>query len=296
MTDDLRAVLLAYGGATAVAVATLLALPGDSPITNALWADLAATLAIFACSWLYSNSSFYDAYWSVAPPLIALYWWAGGEPAHGSELRRVLVFALVLVWALRLTWNWVRGWQGLRHEDWRYVGLRESSGRAYWPVSLLGIHGMPTLVVFLGCLPLYAVLASNARPIGALDVLALAVTGGAIWLEARADRELLEFRRARPGPQEILRSGVWAHSRHPNYLGEMGFWWGLYLFGLAADPAAWWTGAGAVVITGLFQLVSLPMIETRMRERRPGYVDWAQRTPRVLPRLWRAAGGQSAPD
>jgi len=35
--------------------------------------------------------------------------------------------------------------------------------------------------------------------------------------------------------------------------------------------------------------VSLPMIETRMRERRPAYADWVARSSLVLPRLPRSA-------
>src|SRR5205814_1024454 len=34
----------------------------------------------------------------------------------------------------------------------------------------------------------------------------------------------------------IVDRGLWRYSRHPNYLGEIGFWWGMWLFGLAAAP------------------------------------------------------------
>ena len=37
-----------------------------------LIADIAATLVIFGFSFIYNNSSFYDAYWSVAPMAIWL--------------------------------------------------------------------------------------------------------------------------------------------------------------------------------------------------------------------------------
>ncbi len=283
----MRAVWVAYGAALAVAAATIPAQSADTPIAAAFGADVAATLAIFACSWLYRNSSFYDAYWSVAPPLIGLYWWWNAAPGVASSMRAAIVFALVLAWAVRLTWNWARGWEGLHHEDWRYLRLQQQTGAAYWGVSLLGIHGMPTLIVFLGCLPLYPALAAGSRPFGALDVLACAVTGGAIWLEARADQQLLRFRREPRDSQAILTTGLWAHSRHPNYLGEMGFWWGLFLFGWSADPDAWWTGVGAVAITAMFRFVSLPIIEQRMNERRPGYAAWSASTPLVVPRLGR---------
>ena len=58
--------------------------------------------------------------------------------------------------------------------------------------------------------------------------------------------------------------------------------------GLAAAPAWWWTIVGPLAITLLFRFVSLPLMETRMNERRPGYAEWSRRTPIVLPRPWGA--------
>ena len=72
-TLGLLHVTFAYLVTLGVAWATLKAL-GDSPIWDMFWADIAATIAIFVFSRLYKNSSFYDAYWSVIPPLIALCW------------------------------------------------------------------------------------------------------------------------------------------------------------------------------------------------------------------------------
>lgn len=278
-----RMVVLAYAVALAVAVLTGLWLEDRHPVAVAASADVAATLVVFAFSYAFRNSSFYDPYWSVVPPVIAVYWAVGPGSVVGEPARQLLVFALVAAWGARLTWNWWRGWTGLHHEDWRYRDLQEKTGRAYWLVSLLGIHLFPTVQVFLGCLALYPA-AVSGRPLGALDALAAVVTGGAIALEALADRQLHRFRRSRPAPDAVLESGVWAWSRHPNYLGEIGFWWGLWLFALAADPAWWWTAVGPLAITVMFWLVSLPMIETRMLERRPGYADVQRRVPILLPR------------
>jgi steroid 5-alpha reductase family enzyme len=276
--------VFAYALATAVAVIAAVAADVEHPLWTALWADVAATIVIFAFSVGFSNSSFYDAYWSVAPILIAPFFAlsAGGEaPAS----RQLLVLTLVAAWGVRLTWNWARGWHGLSHEDWRYVKLRAQMGSLYWPVSFLGIHMMPTLLVFAGCLALYPALATGDRPLGVLDLAATTLTAGAIWLEGTADNQLRRFRLAGPAPTDILESGLWARCRHPNYLGEILFWWGLYLFALAADPAYWWTGVGAVSITLLFRFVSLPMIEGRMLERRPTYARRVDTTPLLIPRL-----------
>jgi steroid 5-alpha reductase family enzyme len=282
-------VALAYVVALAVALVVGSRAPVQHPIAVALWADVAATLAVFGFSFASRNSSFYDPYWSVAPLPIALYWAQRPEFAGVNPIRLVVVLALVALWGARLTWNWGRGWRGLAHEDWRYRDLAAKSGRAYWLVSLGGIHLMPTLWVFLGLLPVYVCMAAGREPFGYLDLAAFAVTLGSIWLEARADKELKRYRDAGPAPQDFLRSGVWSWSRHPNYCGEMGFWWGLWLFALAADPARWWTAIGPLGITLMFCFVSLPMIETRMRERRPAYAEYAESSSLVLPRPWRRA-------
>ncbi len=41
-------------------------------------------------------------------------------------------------------------------------------------------------------------------------------------------------------PGQVMDRGLWAWSRHPNYFGELGFWFGLALFGVAASPGDWW--------------------------------------------------------
>jgi steroid 5-alpha reductase family enzyme len=264
------------------------------PDLHPLWivaiADFAGTVAIFAFSFAFGNSSFYDAYWSVAPPVIAVYLALVPEASGGDRARLLLVITLVTFWAVRLTWNWARGWTGLAHEDWRYVDLKTKSGKAYWGVSFGGIHLFPTIQVFLACLPLYPALGS-ARPLGFVDALAALVTTVGIFFELVADNQLRRFVRSKPPRGRILDTGLWSLSRHPNYFGEMSFWWGIWLFGVAADPGWWWTVIGPVAITGMFRFASLPMIETRMAERREGWAEYAARVPLVIPRPPRRVPG-----
>jgi steroid 5-alpha reductase family enzyme len=194
---------------------------------------------------------------------------------------------LVSAWGARLTYNFLRGWGGLDHEDWRYVDMRAKTGRAYWLVSFLGIHLFPTLMVFAGCLPIYAALGRGAQSLNLLDGLATLVTLSAIAIETIADAQLRRFRlRTDRTPDEILDSGLWAWSRHPNYLGEMLFWWGLWLFALAAGPGNAWTVIGAAAITLMFHVVSLRLLETRMLERRPAYAAHVRRVPAFVPYRW----------
>ncbi len=251
------------------------------PLLVVAVADAVGTLIIFGFSVAFRNSSFYDPYWSVAPMVMVVYWALAGVSAGADTTRQILVAALVWVWGARLTFNFLKGWSNVRHEDWRYVNLRAANGRAYWLVSFLGIHFAPTAWVYLGCLALYPAL-SSSRAFGAVDLFAAIVTAGAIALEWISDRQLWRFRTANATPGAIMKSRLWKYSRHPNYLGEVLFWWGLFLCGLGANPDAWWTLAGPVGITLLFVFISIPMIDKRHLARRPEYAEHVRTTSALM--------------
>lgn len=280
-------VVAAYAGALGVAWTVALALPQLHPLYRILAADLAATAVVFAFSVAFDNSSFYDPYWSVAPLVIAPFLVGVGTGWQGE--RELLVTGLVWLWGLRLTWNWLQGWQGLRHEDWRYADFRARGKPVYWAVSLTGFHLMPTLMVFLGCFGLYPALVEPTQPLGWLDLVAVVVTFGAVLIETVADLQLHEFAKVKQ-PGEIMARGLWAFSRHPNYFGEVAFWWGVWLLGVAANPTmALWTLAGPVAMTFLFLVVSIPLIDKRSKARRPGYAEHIQRVSRLVPWFPKAA-------
>jgi steroid 5-alpha reductase family enzyme len=274
---------LAYGAAGLVALVIGFALSEQHPVVVAAVADVAATLVVFAFSTVFRNSSFYDPYWSVAPPVIAVYWAAAPTAVGVDIVRQLVVVLLVIWWAVRLTYNWGRRWEGLGHEDWRYVDFRNQYGSLYWLIDLSGIHLFPTIMVFLGCLSLYPALSSGTRPFGALDIVAASVTAAAITLETLADQQLWRFLNGPRQPGEILSTGLWAYSRHPNYFGEILFWCGLFLFGLAAEPSFWWTVIGPVAMVLMFIFASVPMIDRRSVQRRPGYAAHIAKVSAIVP-------------
>jgi steroid 5-alpha reductase family enzyme len=275
----------AYVLAPAIAVLVVRAAGLSASLAQLALGTLVATLVIFAASVAVDNSSMYDPYWSLQPLAIAgFYVWREWGALSG---RQILVTVLIVLYALRLTGNFYRGWPGLAKEDFRYIDFRRRFGRLYWPVSFLGIHLFPTVMVFLGCLPMYAVARSGAAGLSWLDAVAALVAVGSIGLAFVADEQLRDFRRDRANRGRCIRSGSWARSRHPNYLGEITTWWGLWLFALAASPGWWWTGIGAAAITVMFVFVSVPMMEKRALATRAGYAEYQAMTPPLLPRLRR---------
>lgn len=257
---------------------------GSHLITAVAVADVVATVIVFAFSFRFDNSSFYDPYWSVIPILIAAFLLFWGWDSGADQMRSAAAMLLVTLWGVRLTWNWARNWRGLSHQDWRYVDLQQKNGRVYWLVSFLGIHLMPTVLVFLGCLPLFTMMTQGGRPVGFLDFAGFMLALSAIWLEATADNQLDKYKKDPNRPAgKTFTGGVWGKSRHPNYLGEVCFWWGLACMGVAAQPKQWWVIAGAVCINALFQFISIPMMEKHLLTRREDYAEVQKRVPRLLP-------------
>jgi len=274
-------VVATYLAALLVALAVGRACAGMHPIAIAAIADLAATLVVFAGSVALNNSSVYDPYWSVAPLPIALYWVA---TAGVFGLRQLLILALLTLWGARLTTNWALRWRGPADEDFRYVEIRGKTGKAYWPASLASIHLLPTAWIFLGLVPIFPALARPGFAI--LDVAAALVTGLAIAIETIADRQLRRYLRAPHDEHGVLDSGLWSRCRHPNYLGEILFWWGLFLFGVAAQPSWVFSFIGPLSITLLFVFVSVPWMDRRMLSRHPAWAQHMRKTKALVPRVW----------
>ena len=282
MTKAYILICVSYLLALAAAWITLAFVADYHLMIQVLIADVVATIVIFAFSVVFKNSSFYDAYWSVIPMVIVGYLISLQTDA---ELIRQLMLALViLLWGFRLTANWAYTWSGLDHVDWRYVNLQIKAGLLWWPLSFTGVHLYPTILVFLGCIPMYHALVIGTQPINGFDYLALTVGLVSVWIEFQSDRELHRFRDVRHSRTEVLDTGLWSLCRHPNYLGEIGVWVSVLLFGYAAvGYADYWMLAGSAAMILLFTIVSIPMIEKKLIEDKPGYVAYKAKTFSLIP-------------
>ncbi len=246
------------------------------PFWAVLIADIFATIIIWATGAVLMNASLYDPYWSVIPPVVALFWWS--LSGFDMDPGRIMMMLVVWWWAIRLTSNWARDWPGLHHEDWRYQEMRANNPKTYLLVSnLMGINMFPTLLVFLGMLPMWPVLAGDAGSNLLLDVVAFIIGIGAATIQLFADGQMRNFRfkkKKNQTNQAFYTDGLWAWSRHPNYFGEVAMWFSLWLFAMSAGLDNWWTGIGWLAMLVLFLFVSCPWMDRRSAAKRPGYADY----------------------
>ena len=233
-------------------------------------ADVTATVIVFVFSLIFRNASVYDPYWSVQPPVIL----AVALAKAGSGAMGWLLFAAVLFWALRLTANWAYNFESFEYQDWRYVMLKEKTGPAYPLINFLGIHMFPTCVVYLCVLPAVTAVAEEAafKPVCLIFVVLSFLSA---FFQGIADIQMHRFRNS--GTGGFIRTGLWKHSRHPNYACEILMWWGIGLASVTALSGKWWLLAGAAVNTLMFLFVSIPMADKR-QSRKPGFEEYKKST------------------
>lgn len=273
-TASFVAIALIYIMATVMGVVVYHALAFDWWI-SLLIADMAATVLTFVFSLIFQNASVYDPYWSVQPPVILFAF------ASGCELTifGILLLFVVSFWAIRLTANWAYTFANLYHQDWRYTMLEEKTGAFYPVINFVGIHMVPTLVVYGCTLPaVYAILEELSANIA--SVLFLCMSLGAALMQGIADIQMHKFRKNRTAP--FIRVGLWKYSRHPNYLGEILMWWGVALAVIFSAPSSWYLASGALANTILFFSVSIPMADGR-QSRKDGFDEYKKATRMLLP-------------
>lgn len=245
-----------------------------------LISDIAATVFVFIFSLIFKNASVYDPYWSVQPMVIVCAFALGKE----LTLARFLILIAVLLWGLRLTANWAYTFHGLEFEDWRYTELSEKTGRFYPLINFLGIHLVPTLVVY-GCILPTVFLFEKATEFNAGTIIGFLISVFAFSMQGIADIEMHSFRlRKKRGEikENFIRTGLWKYSRHPNYLGELIMWWGVAVSVVSVLPQNFFLIAGAFANTCLFLLASIPMADKR-QARKQGYSDYKKATRMLLP-------------
>ena len=249
--------------------------------------DVTATFVTFIFSIILKNSSVYDAYWSLTPMVISIWVFV---VQRAFSVWQILFLAVFNIWSLRLTVNWIIVFTDFSYEDWRYKKYREEHGPFVWFIlNFFGIHFMPTLIVFAGMIPIFQI---ATEEMNALSLVGMAVILLGTALEFFADRQMHGFLdKSKDLPQKsVCRVGLWNYSRHPNYLGEITVWWGVFFVMLPFAWEYWYFGAGAVIVTALFNFVSIPLMEKRQLARRADYADYKRVTSRLLIRPHKKSG------
>ncbi len=257
-------------------VGFLCVLEVDNLVLRCFIFDSVATVVVFAFSVIHKNSSVYDPYWSLTPFVITIYLFVIKKSFGMFALIFLIFFAF---WSFRLTINWITVFSGFSYEDWRYRKFRDETPKLLWPVvNFFGIHYMPTLIVFLCMLPIFCVIEGH---VGILSVPGFLIMLLGIVLELFADKQMHRFLNSKE-KNDVCKIGVWKYSRHPNYLGEITFWTGIYIAVLPYSLDYWFYCIGFISVFVMFNVVSIPLMEKRQLSKRLNYKEYCESTSRLF--------------
>ncbi|MEX1378316.1 MAG: DUF1295 domain-containing protein [Eubacteriales bacterium] len=251
---------------------------GMGLLMSVFLADVAATIVVWLFGVLLKNASVYDPYWSVAPIVILAFWLfqKGGSFAAAD----IMLAVAILVWGVRLTYNWALNWQGMDHVDWRYEMLKEDNPKIWQLINFGGINMMPTILVYLGMIPAYYII-FNQVYIGVRLYIGFAICILCPAIQLIADKQMKDFRVHKE--KTSMETGLWKYSRHPNYFGEIMFWWGIFIMYMGTVEYFYKPAAGALLITLLFVFISIPMMEKHVLKKYPEYESYQKRVSMVVP-------------
>ena len=240
---------------------------------------LALMTGLWVLSVIRRNASIVDPVWGTTFVLAG--WWYHANTPTGDPGRKLLLMGLVTVWGLRLSLYlaW-RNWG--EPEDPRYQAFRRRYGpQRYWWVSFFQVFVLQGTLSWLIGAPLLGAQLGGG-PLGWLDAVAVAVWLVGFAFEAGGDLQLARFKARRRRSNELLTTGFWRYTRHPNYFGDSACWWAYGLLAVAAGHPAW--ALGAVAMTALIIKVSgVALLEKSLRSDKPGYADYVRRTSAFLP-------------
>lgn len=268
---------------------------------NPLHSVIAITILTATASFLFAlvtnDYSWTDRLWSTTPVGYAWIY------AYSGSFNAPVTIAAVLVtlWGARLTFNFARrdGYTG--GEDYRWPILKEKIGNPVgWQLfNLLFIAVYQQVLFICFTLPLYVLSQSTFPSVGPWTIAGAVLLLSFLILETMADQQQYTFQQSKYGlmekqphfEEDYLRgfrtTGLFSISRHPNYFGELGVWWSMYLIGAGSTGSIiHWSIFGPVMLTLLF-VGSTIFTEGITAAKYPGYAQYKKEVWPIFPKLWK---------
>jgi steroid 5-alpha reductase family enzyme len=249
-----------------------------------LVAGLVAFVAFFSVLWLVSlkvrDSSIVDIFWGPGFVLSSI---AYMELTDGFDARNNLVAILLSLWGLRLAFH--IGHRNIgRGEDFRYRSWREKYGHRWWWWSYFHVFLLQAVIGWIVSLPIYfATRAPTPARVTEWDLAGSAIFIAGFLFETIGDEQLRRFKDDPANQGQVMQSGLWRYSRHPNYFGEAVLWWGMGVIGTGTPGGAIGLIGPALITFLLLRVSGVTLLETTLNKTKAGYDGYVVRTSAFVP-------------
>ena len=198
--------------------------------------------------------------------------------------RAILLWSLVVVWAVRLGTFLFRRIHRAGKDN-RFDDIKPHFIRFLntWTIQALW-------VTFTVGAALVAITTANRKEFDLFAFIGLLLWLLGFGMEVVADAQKSRFSANPENRGRFIQTGLWARSRHPNYLGEILLWIGIAVIALPVLRGwQWVTLISPVFVALLLTRVSgIPLLEKRADEKWGGQADYEtykRTTPVLIPRF-----------
>lgn len=232
----------------------------------------------FFASLIFKRHDIIDVAWGAGFVLLA--WISLGFRDLNYDTRSVWLLFAVSLWGLRLFFHTFR--RNLsKEEDWRYHRWSEGDACLHPLCLFFKVFLLQGALMMIIALPVVYGLRLISLPLFDINYPGIFLIVIGFLLEAVADQQRYSFLKKPENKDKLITAGLWKFSRHPNYFGEMVFWWGIYFLVLGA-PKSWMLIVSPLTVTYVLLFVSgLPM-EERYRGRKD-FDEYKRRTSALIP-------------
>lgn len=249
------------------------------------WNFLVVTL-IWVIGLFQGNHSMMDGYYGFGFATAA---WIAYLLTGATSPTAAVVLLMVSLHGCRLGFYLSKRWFGYRHTtggDQRYLDFKTKFSPGYWWKSFFIVMEPQAIVIAVIGIPAVWGISGNrvaTAPLGPLSFLGMLVFGIGYYFETVGDGQLQAFKADKNNKDRYLRTGVWTHTRHPNYFGNTTMWWGIWIVAVAGNPAIWWTVVAPVINTIMLTGVLGKAFQDKHMGVRPEYQKVMAETRGFLP-------------
>ena len=242
---------------------------------------------IFVIATAITNNSIVDIGWGLGFVIGA---WASLLTTQSPNLLAYLIVGFITFWGLRLSIRLFNRNVG-KPEDFRYAQWRKEWGENVIITAFFRVFMIQGLINFVVGSAAYSIIKFNAVTFDGIQAvlvvigLGLAVVG--LAFEVIGDEQLRQHIQKKT--RSLLQTGLWSITRHPNYLGEILIWNGIYIAGFSllvtgSVPLIYYLVLvlSPLVMSAVLIKISTPLLEKNM-EKYEGWVEYTQRVPMIFP-------------
>ncbi len=258
-------------------------------ILTALGLNFVLLVAIMLCLWLISvrirDVSFIDAFWAYGMAIMAS---ASFIQSENPGSLAYIIWALTALWGIRLGTHLFLRWrkEGVDPRYKKIMGrAMDKQGMSFAKAALLKAWVTQIPLLFIVCLPAQlGILLAGADSAGPVAIIGIVIAVVGIAFETIGDMQLKSFRSNPASKGKVLDSGLWKYTRHPNYFGDFCAWWGIWLVASQTGWPVWIAVVGPLFLSfTLMKWSGAPLLEKSLKQNRPDYVDYIERTSGFFP-------------